>query len=142
MKYPYIIDKEHWPINLASKRREEIKALVVGEAYENLLQQFSSDGFNQTYKYTKMNRMAYGLFPIYSEFPDSYEIEFISSTDSLVHSTKVPARSHRKIAERSVSTARRASRPIRSTPIRPDGLASCWPDRATPSYMGAGPRGR
>jgi len=74
-----------------------INNIPVTEIISSFLKQTSSDGFNKTYKYAKMNRKHHGLFPGYPHFPDSYQIEFISAGDSAKHLVKAAARSQSEI---------------------------------------------
>jgi hypothetical protein len=52
----------------------KINHLTSTQIIENFKRRISSDGFNETYKYAQMNRLAYGLFPGYPDFPDEYSI--------------------------------------------------------------------
>jgi len=53
---------------------------------KDLLQLITSDGQNSSYKYSQINNITYGLFPAYSEFPDSYKVEYKpnKSTDTFI----------------------------------------------------------
>lgn len=65
----------------------------------NFLETISSDGLNQTYKYAKMNRLDYGLFPGYAEFPDTYHIIYVDRKDSLEKKIVIEALTHEEIIE-------------------------------------------
>ena len=63
------------------------------------LETISSDGLNQTYKYAKMNRLDYGSFPGYTEFPDTYRISYIDRNDSVKKETIIKTLTHKEIIE-------------------------------------------
>jgi len=65
----------------------------------NFLETISSDGLNQTYKYAKMNRKYYGIFPGYAEFPDTYHIKYVDRTDSVAKEIVIEALTHQEIIE-------------------------------------------
>jgi hypothetical protein len=71
----------------------------ISQIITNFLETISSDGLNQVYKYAKMNRLDYGLFPGYSEFPDTYHISYIDRGDSLKKDIIIQALTHREIAD-------------------------------------------
>ncbi len=74
-----------------------INGIPVSKIVSTLLKQTSSDGFNQTYKFAQINRKNYGLFPGYSDFPEQYQIEYISTKDSSKQFVEVKARSNIEI---------------------------------------------
>jgi len=65
----------------------------------NFLESISSDGLNQTYKYAKMNRSDYGLYPGYADFPESYQVTYMTKQDTITTSTIVEALTHDEILE-------------------------------------------
>jgi len=65
----------------------------------NFLETIYSDGLNQTYKYAKMNRIDYGLFPGYAEFPNYYDLTYVTREDTVARCTIVEALTHGEIAE-------------------------------------------
>ena len=71
----------------------------ISQIIKNLLETISSDGLNQTYKYAKMNREYYGLFPGYAQFPDSYHISYIGRKDSVAKEIVIEALTHQEIIE-------------------------------------------
>ena len=58
---------------------------------DNFLETTSSDGENQTYKYAKMNRLDYGLFPGYEDFPDIYRVSFVMLENPCEREAKIEA---------------------------------------------------
>lgn len=65
---------------------------------DNVLDLISSDGLNETYKYAKMNRFEYGLFPGYTDFPDSYDVTYKVPHDSTKWKTSIKGRTADEIA--------------------------------------------
>ncbi|MFC2084277.1 S41 family peptidase [Bacteroidota bacterium] len=83
-----------------------INSIPIKQIIKSFLRIYSSDGNNITYKYHKMNALAFGLFPGYAEFPDFYEIDYLSKENNEIESTRVGAKSLRdirKFAESSYS---------------------------------------
>jgi len=76
-----------------------INDIPTSQIITNFLETVSSDGLNQSYKYTKMNRIHYGLFPGYAEFPDTYHIRYVASKDSVTKEIVIAALTHEEINE-------------------------------------------
>ena len=74
-----------------------INSIPAARIITNFLKQTSSDGFNQTYKYAKINRKRFGVFPGYPDFSDTYQIEFISEDGPAKYSIEVEARPQSEI---------------------------------------------
>ena len=75
---------------------------VNGESIEAIIDRFrlvtTSDG-PAIYEYAKMNRIYYGLFPGYPEFPEHYDITYMPPGDSSARTASVDARTHADIME-------------------------------------------
>jgi Peptidase family S41 len=76
-----------------------INSIPMTEIISNYISAFGSDGFNQTYKYYKMNEKRYGLFPAYTEYPDSYTLDLKSATEDTTASVTIMALSSKVISE-------------------------------------------
>jgi len=76
-----------------------VNDLAMSEIINNFLEMTSSDGLNQTYKYAKMNRKSYGLFPGYPDFPGSYKVVYTAKKDSIEKEVVVEALTHQQIFE-------------------------------------------
>ena len=74
-----------------------VNGIPMSSIIDNFHEIISSDGLNQTYKYAKMNRIDYGLFPGYPEVPDTYHITYMTPEDSVEMSTTIEAETHEVI---------------------------------------------
>jgi len=69
----------------------KINDLSSMQIINNFKQRISSDGYNNTYKYAQMNRLATGLFPGYPDLAPEYKLVCLQPGDSTVLELVIPA---------------------------------------------------